>query len=99
MYISCQTRDGDLDTFFEHENHAWPPSLAENNEMRPAKKAELLTCLESLAIKPPSELEVDVKTFDRAAVVPILEPNKRNTLVKTFSDYSRKIFLPYISRQ
>ena len=63
------------------------------------KKAKLLTCLESLAIKPPSEPEVDVKIFDGAAVVQILEPNKRKTLVKTFSDYSRKIFLPYISRQ
>ena len=30
LYISCQTRDVDLDNFFEHENHAWPPSLAEN---------------------------------------------------------------------
>ena len=63
--------------------------------MRPAKKAELLTCLKSLA----SEPEVNVKIFDGAAVVQILEPNKRNSLVKTFSDYSRKIFLPYISRQ
>ena len=29
LYISCQARDGDLDTFFEHECHNWPPSLAE----------------------------------------------------------------------
>ncbi|KAH3875540.1 hypothetical protein DPMN_038808 [Dreissena polymorpha] len=27
MYISCHMRDGDLGTFFEHENHAWPLSI------------------------------------------------------------------------
>ena len=28
MNISCQTRDSDMDAFFEHENRAWPPLLA-----------------------------------------------------------------------
>jgi len=46
MYISCQVRDCDLGTFFEHENHAWPPSLAENNKIRLGSKADLLKCLE-----------------------------------------------------
>ena len=36
MYISCQSRDGDLGTFFQHECHAWPLALAEDiNTMRP----------------------------------------------------------------
>ena len=26
MYISCKNRDGDMETFFSYENHAWPPS-------------------------------------------------------------------------
>lgn len=24
MYLGCQSRGGDVDTFFQHENHAWP---------------------------------------------------------------------------
>ena len=27
MYISCQTRDRDMDNFFSHENQAAPPAL------------------------------------------------------------------------
>ena len=42
LYISCQTRGADLTNFFEHENHSWPPSLAENNcDMRHGNKADL----------------------------------------------------------
>ncbi len=33
MYISCQAREGDINAFFEHENRAWPPALAENDSM------------------------------------------------------------------
>ena len=28
LYIACQTRDGDLENFFKHENPPWPPSLS-----------------------------------------------------------------------
>ena len=79
MYISCQTRDGDLDSFFKHENHAWPPSLVENNAMRPDKKTEIFTCLESVATKPHRETEVNIKIFEGAAGLQILELNKKNT--------------------
>ena len=48
MCISCQAREGEMDALFEHENHAWPPSLAENNSMRHGNKADLLKCLEPL---------------------------------------------------
>ena len=46
MYIASQARD--LDTFFEHECHPWPPALAEgiNTMHLPIGKADLLPCLE-----------------------------------------------------
>ena len=68
MYISCQAREGEIDVFFEHENHSWPPSLAENNLMRNGNKAELLKCLEPLALHLHSLPEVDVKIMDGAAL-------------------------------
>ena len=40
MYISCQARNGDINVFFYHENHSWPPSLSVNN-MRLEDKPEL----------------------------------------------------------
>ena len=45
MYISCQTRDSDVDAFFEHENHAWSPSLAANGI---TSKSDLMECWESV---------------------------------------------------
>ena len=43
-----------------HENHAWSPSLAENNNMQQGNKSDLLPCLESLAVKPNIEPVTDV---------------------------------------
>jgi hypothetical protein len=37
LFIACQSRDGDLDQFFSHENQGAPPSLSENGNLRPAK--------------------------------------------------------------
>jgi len=96
MYISCQAREGEMDVFFEHENHAWPPSLAENNSMRYGNKADLLKCLEPFAPSPLSPPEVDVKLFDGAALVHTLEPKNAAFAIKTFKDYADRVFLPYL---
>ena len=83
MYISCETRDGDLDTFMAHGNHAWPRSLAENNNMQQGNKLDPLPCLESLAVKPNNKPVTDVKIF-KGAAVQMLDPKSGNTIVKTF---------------
>ena len=36
MYISCQSRDGDMDDFFRHENRGMPPLLTDMGDQRPA---------------------------------------------------------------
>ena len=46
LYIASKYRDGDLDDFFSHENHPWPPSISDNGKIRlPNKKSDLLVCL------------------------------------------------------
>ena len=40
MYISCQSRESDVDAFFAHENHAWLPSLASNGIMLHTSKSD-----------------------------------------------------------
>ncbi len=45
MYISCQSRERELDFFFEHENHPWPPALADNNSLRQLSSTEQSTTL------------------------------------------------------
>ena len=45
LYISCQTRSGDLETFLMHENQATPPLLSLGGKLRLGNKADLLGCL------------------------------------------------------
>ena len=46
LYIASQTREGDVDEFFRHENQSTPPSLAIGGQMRQGDKHNLLDCLE-----------------------------------------------------
>ena len=96
MYISCQSRESDMDAFFAHENHAWPPSLASNGIMHHTSKSDLLECLEPLVPHPESIPKVDVKIIDGAALVHMLDPHKSSIPIRTFMDYSQLAFLPYI---
>ena len=88
-----------MDVFFQHENHSWPPSLAENNMMCLGEKGELLKCLEPLAQRPQNTPDVDVKIFDGTALIHTLDPKTATTNVKTFKDYAECVFVPYLKRQ
>jgi len=97
LYIACQSRDGDLDEFFRHENQACPPSLSNNGKLRQGTKADLLNCLENCTDVEMPTLEsthpdTEVAILDGAVIVNFLKP----VSAKTFTDYAVKVFLPYI---
>ena len=48
LYISCQTRDGNLDEFCAHENQAYPPSLSNMGKLQLGTKSDIVSCLEKL---------------------------------------------------
>lgn len=92
LFISCQTRNGDLNTFFSHENQPTPPSLSENHTLRlPKKKSEIIQilCSDEEVHEAP---EVDAKIMDGAAVINMLRPQSG----KTFQDYAQNTFVPYM---
>ena len=97
MYISCQTRDGDLDEFFRHENQGCPPSISDQGNLRlPKKKSELTECLQALTVpqsQVPSNLNVVI--IDGAAVVNMVKPGTE----RTFFEYAAGSFIPYIRAQ
>ena len=95
LYIACQTRDGDLDNFFRHENHPFPPSLSTYGQLRQGKKSDLMTCLEQ-KLESPNDVtpDTEVQIMDGAVLVNFLRPEG----CKTFGDYAAKIFLPYIHK-
>ena len=93
MYISCQSRDGDMDGFFRHENQGTPPSLSDMGELRHGTKSDLMSCLERLSTVPQNEMpNVDAKIVDGSVVVNMLQPKASST----FGDYAADVFLPYL---
>ena len=43
MYIKCQSREGNIEDFFKHNNHAFPPALSVLGKIRSTDKSELLS--------------------------------------------------------
>ena len=94
LYIACQSRNGDLDEFFRHENQSYPPSILDRGNLRFGTKSDLLRCFSTLVEnqKDISEINTDAYVLDGAVIVQMLRPG----CSKTFKEYGEKIFVPYI---
>ena len=95
LYISMQSRDGDLKEFFSHEIQSFPPSLSDYGKLHlPSIKSELLKY-----IPPNTQFEpllfYDCQVLDGAAVIHFLPIAG----AVTFNDYAENIFIPYLSMQ
>ena len=71
LYIVCQTRGGNLEEFFRHENQPWPSSLAKLGDLRSGSKADLVISLisqtRSRALPGPDQLS-NTPADDDAAI-------------------------------
>ena len=95
LYISMQSRDGDLEEFFAHEIQSFPPSLSDLGKLHlPNTKSDLLKCLEQ-PVLPNQSSNYDCIVLDGAVIVHFL-PTKA---VSTFNEYADKVFIPYINSQ
>ena len=76
LYISCQTREGNLDEFFQHENQSCPPSLSQDGKLRlPQKTSELAELFQSFTtpqVKMPEEINAII--IDGSVVVNMIKP-------------------------
>ena len=88
------TRDGDLDSFFKHENQNTPPSLSLGGKIRLGTKADL-HCLQLEESQDMNAPVVSAKFFDGAVIVQMLHPGT----AKTFQEYADVVFIQYISSQ
>ena len=95
LYIACQSREGNLEDFFKHENQPWPPALSKGGSLRSGNKADLLVELEALAQPVDANPQVTAKILDDAVIVQMLSPRNSHT----FEDYSKTVFMPYIEQQ
>ena len=98
LYISCQTREGNLEDFFRHENQACPPSLSNCANLRlPRSKSDVVECLEAHC-QPQYQAPdyIDVIIIDGPAAVNMVKPSAS---ANTFSEYASLCFIPYIEAQ
>ena len=95
LFISCQTREGNLDEFFKHETMTCPPSLSNNGKMNTRTKSYLVSCLEDLLPSSDMNMKPTCIILDGAVIVQMLKPRS----VKTFNEYADQVFIPYISLQ
>jgi hypothetical protein len=95
LYIPCQVRDGDLDSFFCHENQSCPPALSQYGKLRTGTKSDLLSCLEKICPPQVEKPAVDVSLLDGVAIVNMIKPG----VSKTFEEHSESVFIPYERRQ
>lgn len=95
LFISCQTRDCNLQEFFQHENQAFPAALSERGRMHACQKKSDLTSILEACVAPVHQVpEGDVLIIDGSALVHALPPKKG----KTFGAYATLDFVPAISR-
>jgi len=95
LYISMQSREGDLKEFFAHEIQSFPPSLSDLGKLYlPGSKSEILNCIDQPEVSDPPVM-YDCTVLDGAVIVHIL-PTKS---VSTFNEYAEQIFIPYLLDQ
>ena len=85
LYIACQTRECDLDEFFSHENHSYPPSLSLYGKIRQASKSDAIKIFSKYAEAQCEEPNVTALVIDGAALVQMIPPRES----ATFGDYCR----------
>ncbi len=91
LYVSSLSRGGDLTTFFQHENQAYPPALTKLGEMRSTTKSDLVDCLLQ-GYEHPIKPDFDAAILDGAAIVNMVQPIHG----QMFHQYATDTFMPYI---
>ena len=95
LYVACQARQCNLDSFFEHENQACPPSISDMGQLRQGSKSDVMECLTKSSQPASIHLGIDAKALDGAAIV----HNGLARSLSTFEEYSQEMILPYITTQ
>ena len=93
LYKGCETRDGNLEEFFRHENlsvgQSWgtPPALSDGESLRLGTKRDLLEDLSNPQLEAP---DTTCLVLDGAVIVRMLKP----AVAKNFDDYAQDVFIP-----
>ena len=68
-YTGCQTRDGNLEEFFRHENQACPPALSDGESLHLGTQSDLLKCFEEFSSTQSEVPDTTCLVLDGAVIV------------------------------
>ena len=93
LFIACQSREGDLDSFFAHENHSYPISVSESGNMvrKCNFKSDFLKCLDAYGTPSDESPAVQIKVIDGAAFVNMNPPRGASTFGNYCSELKDKL--------
>lgn len=95
LFISCQSRQCDLEEFFRHENQSAPASLSDNGKLHVCQKSQLVEVLEremtTTDVEPRAAQAIII---DGSALVNALPPRTK----KTFDAYASEDVLPKVEQ-
>ena len=92
LFISCQTRECDLQEFFKHENQSSPASVSDSGKLHTCQKSQLTDILQAQVTLPDRDPEGDAIIIDGSAFINATPPRYS----KTFDDYARDDILPKV---
>ena len=93
LYVACQSREGDLQQFFSHENHAYGPALSAYGELRNSDtKSDILKEFATHVEPSKSCAQITAEVVGSAAAVQAVIPRESNN----FEQYCWKDFAGYI---
>ena len=90
LYISCQTRDGNLEDFCLHGHQRSPVE-----EDYTLVQRNILTCLVDLSPYQTKTSDATCIVLDGAAIIQMMKPSA----AKTSDEYAQQVFIPYLSSQ
>ncbi len=93
LFISCQSRQCDLEEFFMYENQPLSASLSDNGKLHACQKSQLVDILAAPALTEDTEPEADVLIIDGSALINGIPPRTS----KTFENYAREDILPRVA--
>ena len=83
FYVACQTRESDLDDFFSHENHSYPPALSVYGKIRHSTKSDCVKVLTKYGEVCCEEPLVTGLILDGAAIVQMTPAGESKSLENT----------------
>ena len=74
LFVASQLSDCNMDKFFKHKHHNYPPSISEYGTLWKTSKSDFRDCLQDYGSSMLTPPEFTAKVVDGAAAVQSLKP-------------------------